>query len=176
MTIFLVLWKLLLRYWATLSYVVLIVLINVSFVYMPLITMFGKTFSYADLTVGSLYVIRDFAQREIHHKVIIAMLIGAIISYFLATPTLAIASAASFLVAEGIDWAIFTFTKRPLSKRLVLSAIVSSPIDTLVFLLIIHRYNWLTFSLQSLVKFGGVYLVWCVWKIQASSQINTAPV
>ncbi len=158
--------KLILKYKATISYIITIVLINCLFIYLPISHAFGKTFSIADFTVGSIYVVRDFAQRELGHKVIIAMFIGALLSYILADPTIAIASLTAFLIAESVDWALFTFTKRPLSKRLLISSSISSPIDSAIFLAMIQRFNWVGWSLMTTMKIIGVFGIWFFWKIK----------
>lgn len=111
-------------------------------------------------------MVRDFAQREVGHKVIIAMLIAAILSYLLADPTIARASLAAFVVGESIDWAIFSFTKKPLSERLLMSSAISSPIDTYVFLFMMGHLNPLEFGIMTLGKIMGVGVIWYGWYIR----------
>lgn len=145
---------------ATLSYIAFIVFVNTMFALIPHVSLFGGSLSPADLFVGFIYLLRDFAQREIRHYVIIAMAVGSAISYFMASPTIALASVSAFVVGELIDWAIFTWTKRPLSKRLILSASVSAPFDSTVFLAMIARLDWLSFTVMTLGKLVGVFLLW----------------
>ncbi|MGF1461587.1 MAG: VUT family protein [Maricaulaceae bacterium] len=40
----------------------------------------------------------------------------------------------AFAISEIVDWAVYTFTKRPLSQRILLSSAFSAPIDSTVFL------------------------------------------
>jgi uncharacterized PurR-regulated membrane protein YhhQ (DUF165 family) len=120
-----------------------------------------------DWACGVLYILRDFAQQEIQHRVGWAMLIGGAISYYFAAPSIALASISAFLVAETIDWFIYTFTKRPISDRLLLSAGVSAPIDTFVFLIVAHRFNWLEMSLVTFFKWIGILGLWYMWRYQA---------
>ena len=47
------------------------------------------------------------------------MMVGVAISYFMANPFVATASAAAFLISELVDWAVYSFTKRPLSQRVL---------------------------------------------------------
>lgn len=155
-----------LAYPATITYIISIVLINTLFLYIPFVSIRNIPVTPADITAGSVFVFRDFAQREIKHKVIFAMLIASFISYFLASKEIAIASFAAFLTAESIDWAIFTFTKRPLSKRLLLSALLSCPADSYVFFHFVHNLSWLDFYLMTAAKFFGVFLIWLSWKIR----------
>lgn len=161
------------QYKSTLFYIFLIVLVNTLFSYIPLFNVFGSEISPMDPTIGIVYVLRDFAQREIGHKVIIAMLIGSVLSYFLADKTVAIASVASFMVAEMIDWAIYTFTKKPLSQRILWSSVISSPIDSIVFLYIVNQLNWVGCTVLSAAKIFGVFLIWYIWRIRDRKKTDT---
>lgn len=154
------------KYKGTLSYILCVVLVNVAFTRLPFFHLLGGQYSIGDVLVGSIYVMRDFAQREIGHRVIIAMLFAAILSYLLADPMIAKASLAAFIVGESIDWGLFTFTKKPLSERLLISSIMSTPLDTYVFLYMMQRVNWLEFSLMTLGKFAGVFMIWYSWRRQ----------
>lgn len=160
------------RYPFTLSYVAFIVLINYGISYAPYLTLFGAPYSSADVIVGLIYVFRDLAQREIKHYVIGAMLIGSILSYFLADKTIAIASVTAFSVGELIDWSIYTFTKRPLSKRILWSASCSAPVDTALFLYMIHQFNEAGFFVMILGKLTGVIVVWYLWRLRNVNRIS----
>lgn len=159
-------------YKSTLSYIACIVLINTLFAKLPLIQAYHAEFSPMDWACGMLYILRDFAQREIQHKVGWAMLLGGSISYYFADASIALASISAFLVAETIDWLLYTFTKRPLSKRLLLSAGVSAPVDSLVFLVVAHRFNWLEMTLVTLFKWVGVLGLWYLWKYREQQAIK----
>jgi queuosine precursor transporter len=153
------------HYKYSLAYVALIVLLNVLFVRIPLMKIAGSEVSPIAWMVGIIYVFRDFSQQELHHKVIIAMLIGSILSYFLSEKAIALASVSSFLIAESIDWAVYTFTRRPLSKRILWSASLSVPIDSIVFLWMINQFNGLGVVILSLSKLIGVWAVWYGWSL-----------
>jgi uncharacterized PurR-regulated membrane protein YhhQ (DUF165 family) len=149
---------------ATFSYIAIVIVINVAFSYAPFFHIFGQEASPMDAFVGIIYLVRDFAQREIRHYVLIAMLIGLIFSYVLAEPAVAMASAAAFMSGELVDWLIFTFTKKPLSQRLLWSAALSTPIDSGVFLMVMHQLNIVGFLLMSVSKWLGVLALWYGWK------------
>lgn len=155
-----------LRYKSTILYMVFIVAVNTLFVCMPLLNVMGSEVSPMDPVVGVVYVLRDFAQREIKHKVIIAMLVGSVLSYYLADKSVAIASVAAFLIAELVDWSIYSFTKKPLSKRILWSSSISSPIDSLVFLYFVHQLNWFGWSVLTAAKMLGVCMLWYVWRLR----------
>ena len=114
----------------TISYVVLIVLINIGFSFVPLVPIFGEMFPPLSLAVGLIFVARDFAQREIGHKVIGAMLIAGLLSYIMADPFVAIASVTAFIISEFADWGIYTWTKKPFAQRILISSIISTPLDS----------------------------------------------
>jgi hypothetical protein len=157
------------RYKSTLAYIACIVLINTLFARIPLIPMYHAEFSPMDWACGVLYILRDFAQQEIQHGVGYAMLVGGAMSYYFAAPNIAVASISAFLVAESIDWLLYTMTKRPFSQRLLLSAGVSAPVDSLVFLIIAQRFNWLEMTLVTLFKWLGVIGLWYLWRWRSVS-------
>lgn len=160
------------RFVATGSYILAIVLLNMAVVYLPHVGAFGESFSPADVMVGLIYLVRDFAQREIRHYIFVAMLVGAALSYFLASHDIALASVSAFLVGELIDWALFTYTRKPLSRRLLLSAIVSSPFDSIVFLYVSGRLYWLPVLIMTGGKFIGVLILWLLWKLNSQWRIK----
>lgn len=120
---------------ATAAYVGLMPLINWSFSAVPLIPLpvIGLYQPLAIVT-GLVLVVRDFAQREIGHRVLAAMLLGLAFSVMTTPITIVMASGAAFLVSETVDWAVYTWTKRPLSERVMLSSLFGAPIDSAVFL------------------------------------------
>ena len=149
---------------ATLCYIIFIIVVNSSYIYFPFMTIAHAPFSTGDMVVGAVYIFRDFAQREIKHYVILAMIFGAVVSYAFADKEMAIASLCAFTVAETIDWAIFTFTGKPLSQRLLLSSALSIPADTLVFLGIYGPFNVAGVMVLCTSKLIGVFIVWQVWR------------
>lgn len=153
-----------LSYPSTILYIISVILINTLFLRMPLLSFRNIPVTSADVTAGSIFIFRDLAQREIKHYVIIAMFIASAMSYFLASKEIAIASFSAFLTAEFIDWSLFTFTRKPISKRLLLSALLSCPADSGVFCYLMSSLSWLDFCLMTLAKFFGVYLIWIFWK------------
>ncbi len=155
---------LLYRYKATLSYIIFIVILNCLYSYLPMISLYNQLFTPADMIVGAVYIFRDFAQREIKHKVMIAMLFGALLSYFMSSKEVAYASVCAFMVGETIDWIIFSFTKKPLSQRLIWSSVISAPVDSYVFMVMINRLLFSEFVFMNVSKFAGILVVWLIWK------------
>lgn len=119
----------------TIVYVLLIPFINWSFTWAPMWeVMPGWAFNPVTIVTGLVLVVRDFAQREIGHWVLVAMAIALILTAFAAGPELALASGGAFAIAELVDWALFTFTKYKLSTRVLLSSAIAAPLDTTLFL------------------------------------------
>lgn len=143
-----------------LLYVANVVLVNWMFAVIPPVPLpGGEMWPPAALMVGFVFVIRDYAQRAVGHKVLLAMLAGAAISYFMAGPAIAFASMVAFLVGELLDWSVYTCTGRPFSQRILLSSIVSTPVDTTVFLLMIGMASVGTIMVMTLSKLAGAFVV-----------------
>jgi hypothetical protein len=152
------------NYKFTIAYIVSIVAVNIGFVYIPPVPLLGEMFPPMSLIVGLIFIARDFAQREIGHKVLGAMAIGAILSYFMADPFVAIASVIAFAISEMVDWGVYTYTKRPLRDRILLSSALGTPVDSAVFLLILGFFSPLGFLLMTLAKMLTAVILW--WRLK----------
>ncbi len=147
-------------FWSVL-YIGLIVLVNWLFTVVPPVDMGGgEMWPPVALIVGLIFIARDFAQRVIGHWVLVAMLIAAILSYFLANPFVAYASVAAFAISELADWLVYSFTKRPFAQRILLSSVLATPIDSIVFL---GMMGWLSAPgvlAMTASKMVGALIVW----------------
>jgi uncharacterized PurR-regulated membrane protein YhhQ (DUF165 family) len=153
------------RYKFTVLYVALIVAVNYAFIVVPLVKLpDGTMWPPVSLLVGFVFVARDFAQRKIGHKVLLAMLVGVAISYFMANPFVATASAAAFLISELVDWAVFTYTKRPLSQRILFSSLLGAPVDSAIFLGLLGLLRPVGVAAMNASKLVGAFIVW--WMIR----------
>jgi uncharacterized PurR-regulated membrane protein YhhQ (DUF165 family) len=142
------------------AYVAAVVLVNWLFAVIPPLALpGGGVWPPVSLAVGFVFIIRDYAQRAVGHKVLFAMVAGAGLSYFMAGPAIAFASMAAFLVGELLDWAVYTCTGRPFSQRILLSSIVSTPVDTTVFLLLISMADAATILIMTMSKLAGALAV-----------------
>ena len=144
----------------TLFYIILIVAVNYGFTIVPLIPVMGEMFPPMSIVVGLIFVARDFAQREIGHKIIPAMLVAGAISYFMASPFIAIASVSAFLVSEFVDWGVYSFTKKPFNQRILLSSAIGTPIDSALFLYLIGHFSITAVVLMTVSKMIGALVVW----------------
>lgn len=137
------------------------------FLYVGSVTAINAAFAHAPqyewawaLVVGFIFVARDYCQRHIGHWVILLMLFGIALSYVLATPFVALASAAAFAISESMDWLVFTITKRPLRDRVLWSCAASSPVDSAVFLKIAGIFSMELFLISVASKMLAGLLVW----------------
>ena len=142
------------------AYVLTILGVNIGFSYVPMVETPLGLLSPMALVVGLTFVLRDFAQRFAGHYVLGGMAIGAVLSYVFADPYVATASVAAFLVAEGADYLLYTLTKKPFRDRVLLSSLVSTPLDTGVFLLGISGFTWGTFLLMILSKMVAAVVIY----------------
>lgn len=123
--------------WAAL-YVGLMPFINWSFAAVPTYpipdALGGGQFQPLAIVTGLVLVVRDFAQREMKHWVWAAMIIGLLLSTLTSWITVVVASGLAFLISETVDWAVYTFSNRPLSQRIMMSSLASAPLDQVVFI------------------------------------------
>ena len=172
----LAIWMLRGRGWA-LIYVALIPFLNWSFGIIPEfqiieptgsgLTAQGVSLHPMTMVTGMVFVIRDFVQREMGHRVLIVMAIAIAWSFYYAWPVIALASGIAFAISEGVDWLLFTFTKYRLSTRILLCSALAAPVDTTVFLYgadlakqmelgmdpgnSLHVWNWVVFVIGKMV-------------------------
>lgn len=150
--------------WAFL-YLVTIVAVNVGFMLVPPIDLGFGLFSPIALLVGATFIVRDFAQRQVGSSyMLLYMGVGLVLSYVMANPFIALASAAAFLISEMVDWAVFTWTKRPFKQRMLISNAVSVPVDSLVFLTIAGIFTPATFGIMIASKAVATLLVWWLYR------------
>ncbi len=183
------------RGWAVL-YVALIPFLNWSFGIIPEFplvdpnTVFTKGISLHPMTVvtGLVFVVRDFVQREMGHRVIAVMVLAIAWSFFYAWPVIALASGLAFAVSEFVDWVLFTFTRYRLSTRILLSSAVAAPVDTTIFLYgadlakqmelglepgnTLHLANWIVFIIGKMV--GAVIVSRAIRAREDRGQIDPA--
>ena len=125
------------RAW-TVIYVALMPVINWSFAAVPTaaipVAFGGGQLQPLAIVTGLVLVVRDLAQREIKHWIWGAMIAGLLLSTLTSWITVVVASGLAFLISETVDWAVYTFSKRPLSQRIMLSSAASAPLDQVVFI------------------------------------------
>lgn len=145
-------------------------------------------FNPLTVLTGFVFVVRDFVQREMGHRVLALMALAIAWSFYYSWPVIALASAIAFAISEGADWAIYTFTKYRLSTRILLSSAVAAPIDTTVFLygadlarqMQLHEPagtqlnapNWILFILGKMV--GALVVAWMIRRREDKGEVDPA--
>jgi len=142
------------KYKFSVIYISTVVAINMAFAYIPPIILFdGTIFTVGSVIAGLVFVARDFAQREVGHKIVLLLMAAAgLLSYLLADPFVAIASIAAFAISEISDYIVYSKYKGDFNKRVIFSSLVSVPIDTTVFLAIISHLSALSFAVMCISK------------------------
>ncbi|ESQ75099.1 VUT family protein [Asticcacaulis sp. AC402] len=152
----------------TYLYLFLIPFINWCFAAVPQIALpDGGSWTPMAIVTGFVLVVRDFAQREINHWIIGALGVGLALSFLTSDPAVALASTCAFAVSELIDWAVYTFIRRPLSQRVAISTAISAPLDSVVFYAIASTSISGIFNIWSLAssvisKLIGVLVVYLI--------------
>ena len=158
-------------------YVALIPFVNWSFAHVPTVAMpDGGAWSPMAIVTGLILVVRDFAQREVGHAIFLPFVIGMALSFIMAPPAIALASALAFGISELVDWAVYTFSKKPLSARVMLSSTLSAPLDSGVFWLIASFsvagvFTWSTVLTAIASKLAGALVVYVMlrrWEAKAA--------
>lgn len=149
------------------TYILSIVGINYTFAFAPMLNIGGAMLPSAAFLVGFVFVVRDFAQRSVGHWVLLAMLAGSVISYYMASPQVATASLLAFIISELVDWAIYTFTRRPFEQRIMLSSLASTPVDSVVFLSLIGFFSPEGAVLMTGAKLVGAFVVMAGYKVRS---------
>ena len=151
----------LIQYKYTAAYIAAIVIANIGFTYLPMIPLpGGEKLAPMSFLIGFVFVIRDFSQREIGHRILIAMAIGGLLSYYMADPFVAYASVVAFMISEAVDWGVYTFTDKPLKQRILLSSAAGTPIDSAVFMLMLGFFSWYGLIVMFVSKMIGALIVW----------------
>lgn len=181
------------RVWAFI-YVALIPFLNWSFSVIPQAQIIDPGGAYAPgvalhpmtMVTGMVFVIRDFVQREMGHKVLILMAVAVAWSFFYSWPVIALASGVAFAISELVDWMVYTFTRYRLSTRILISSALAAPVDTTVFLYgadiaqqmelgaepgnMLHPVNWIVFVIGKMV--GAVIVSWVIRRREDAGLIS----
>lgn len=116
---------------------------------------FGLLVTAGTFAAGFALVARDWVETTSGRWTLIAaILVGAALSYFTSSPALALASGIAFLMSESVDWAVFSpLRNRSLPTAVLVSSVVSAPVDTVLFLWIAgFPLTWQAVLGQFLVK------------------------
>ena len=143
-------------------YVIAIVAVNWMFTAIaPWSTPMGDLY-LANVVVGFIFVLRDYAQREIGHYILFATAVAGALTWFMVDPAIAAASITAFILSETADWGVYSFLRRPLSQRILISALFAVPLDTLAFQYLAGYLTPAAFATEMVSKGVGVLIVWYI--------------
>lgn len=130
---------------------------------------FGLAVTAGTFAAGAALILRDAVQQTAGKAVVLAaILAGIVVSYFVSDPFIAIASAVAFAASELVDFGVFTpMRKHNLAAAVLISSVVSAPIDTVLFLQIAgFGVTWQAVLGQFIVKtvMAGLVAAWLAWK------------
>ena len=156
-------------------YVIAIVAVNWMFTAIaPWSTPLGDLY-LANVVVGFIFVLRDYAQREIGHYILFATAVAGVLTWFMVDPAIAAASITAFILSETADWGVYSFLRRPLSQRILISAMFAVPLDTLAFQYLAGYLTPAAFGIEIISKAVGVLMVWYILRARDRKlQITTA--
>jgi queuosine precursor transporter len=136
-----------------------IVLANILVHSFGIVKVLGLTFPAGAVAIGLTFSARDFVQEHYGKFGCWAWMLVASLITLLFNRQLALASAGAFFLSELSDWVIYTTTRGGMVKRLLLSNLISTPIDSLVFVLLAFGPVWPAIWGQTLIKLASSLLV-----------------
>lgn len=157
-----------------LAYLLMVVFVNLGFSYLPIMATPLGPVPLMALFVGCVFVLRDYAQRSAGHWVVPAIILACGISWVLGDPFVVYASVTSFAVSEFLDYLIFTVTKKPFHKRVILSSAIAIPVDSFIFLHMIGYASWGSIIAMSASKFIASGVLYIIYESRKNRGITVA--
>lgn len=119
------------------------------------------------LIVGLALALRDYVQERAGWHVAAGLIVaGAALSFALADPRIAAASAGAFLLAELLDMAVYTpLRRRGLAVAVLASGFVGAVADSALFVLL--AFGSLDFSIGNAIGklyASGAFAAWLWWR------------
>ncbi len=133
-------------------YLTSIVLANIVVHSLGIVSFFGISFPAGAPLIGLTFSARDMVQQRYGKLGCWGWMLVATLITLLFNPDLALASVSAFVVAEGCDWLIYSYAGGSFEKRLVFSNLVSTPLDSMVFVLLAFGPAWPVIWGQALIK------------------------
>ena len=136
-----------------------IVVANLLVMNFGIIQVAGLSFPAGAVAVGFTFTARDLVQRRFGKwGCWIWMLVASGISAVFS-PTLALASLGAFIVAEGLDWAVFTASPLSFRGRAIVSNLVGTPLDSIIFVYLAFGPIWDAMWGQTIIKLASSLLI-----------------
>lgn len=136
-----------------------IVLANILVDTLGIITVLGVTFPAGAAVIGLTFSARDLVQERYGKFGCWGWMLVASLITFAFNQQLALASVCAFGIAEFSDWAIYSTARGSVERRLLLSNLISTPLDSIVFVLLAFGPLWPAIWGQTIVKMISSLLV-----------------
>ena len=117
-----------------------------------IVNLFGLVFPAGAVAIGLTFTFRDMVQRRYGKWECWAWMFCASLITVVFSQDLALASFSAFIVAEGIDWLIYTITDGSFQKRVILSNLFGLPIDSFIFVVVAFGWNPAAIIGQTIIK------------------------
>ena len=75
---------------------------------------------------------------------------------------------------KSADWGVYSFLRRPLSQRILISSLIAIPLDTLAFQYLAGYLTPAAFATEMVSKAVGVLLVWYLLRLRDRKLAITA--
>ena len=129
-----------------------IILANLAVNTFGIVTLLGISFPAGAALIGLTFSARDLVQERYGKFGCWGWMLAASAITVAFNPNLALASLAAFLIAEFCDWLIYTSVPGGIGKRLALSNLIATPLDSLIFVLLAFGPLWPAIFGQALIK------------------------
>lgn len=136
-----------------------IMLGNLFVIWFGIVHYAGLVFPAGVVFVGLTFSFRDFVQRNWGDWPTWIWMLAATGITLLLNWQVAVASGTAFLISEGVDWFCFRVLKMPFHKRIWISNLFSTPLDSLIFVTIAFGFNWPAIWGQAVIKYASGLLV-----------------
>ena len=153
-----------------------IVVANLLVMQFGIVQVAGLSFPAGAAAIGFTFTARDLVQRRFGKwGCWLWMFVAAGISA-LFSPTLALASLGAFVIAEGLDWAVFTATPLSFRGRAIVSNIVGTPLDSIIFVYLAFGPIWGAMWGQTIIKLASSLIIVFFIKNTLNSTLEPTPV
>jgi len=123
---------------AALAYVLTVVAANAAVEHYGIVPVgFGLSAPAGVYLIGLALVLRDYVQWSLGRALMLgALAVGALLSYLVAAPAIATASAAAFAFSELTDFALFSWIAPRWAWAVFVGGIMGALVDSVLFLAI----------------------------------------
>lgn len=152
------------------AYIATIIVANWMTAYFGLVPIgFSLMVTAGTFAAGLALIARDWVQVAFGRRVVlVAIIVGAVVSALTSNTAIALASGIAFLVSELVDLGVFTPIRgRSLALAVLISSVVSAPVDTVLFLWLAgFGITWQAVAGQFIVKTTLALVVagWLTWR------------